>query len=361
MAAFDQQFSALLASLYAGIDAERPWSAFLKALSAWMAARYSVLIIAAPDAATPGTFVAPDADATRSADYVESFFADDPFRSLPDGLVTSFRDFIDQAPAKEYRAYRDYLALAGGEQVLGVDLRLTGGVEARFRVMRTADRPDFAKSDRERMQALVPHLRIAAALFEKLQFAGAQRSIFQSATERLGFGVVVLDREQQIVSTNALAEQFLADKEGLRRRGGRIVFDAPAAARAIADALAPVGAGDCAYRFIIARPTLGDLTATLRPIDLPAIHSGTGALALFLSRPGAEQAIDAAALIAIFGLTTAEARLAATLPGARTLGEAAARLGVSANTAKTQLSAVFQKTGTHRQAELVAKLRAMAS
>ncbi len=60
-----------------------------------------------------------------------------------------------------------------------------------------------------------------------------------------------------------------------------------------------------------------------------------------------------------FGLTAAEARLACSLLGGGTLADAASRIGVSANTAKTHLQVVFQKTRTNRQPELVALLRSI--
>ena len=60
-----------------------------------------------------------------------------------------------------------------------------------------------------------------------------------------------------------------------------------------------------------------------------------------------------------FGLTAAEARLACALLGGGTLRDVASRIGVSANTAKTQLQVVFQKTRTGRQQELVSLLRSI--
>ena len=59
------------------------------------------------------------------------------------------------------------------------------------------------------------------------------------------------------------------------------------------------------------------------------------------------------ALERIFGLTTAEARLAAVLAGGATVAEAAALHKVSVATVRTQLAAIFAKTHTSRQAELV--------
>jgi DNA-binding CsgD family transcriptional regulator len=54
-----------------------------------------------------------------------------------------------------------------------------------------------------------------------------------------------------------------------------------------------------------------------------------------------------------FGLTPAEARLALQLVAGEALRSAAAKLGISYETARTELKNIFNKTGTCRQAELV--------
>jgi DNA-binding CsgD family transcriptional regulator len=57
-----------------------------------------------------------------------------------------------------------------------------------------------------------------------------------------------------------------------------------------------------------------------------------------------------------FGLTAAESRLALRLLTGESLKSAAAALGITYESARSQLKAIFQKTGTHRQGELIALL-----
>lgn len=57
-----------------------------------------------------------------------------------------------------------------------------------------------------------------------------------------------------------------------------------------------------------------------------------------------------------FGLTAAETDLALAILAGETVQEYARRLGRSHDTARTHLKAVFLKTGTRRQAELVREL-----
>jgi len=61
-----------------------------------------------------------------------------------------------------------------------------------------------------------------------------------------------------------------------------------------------------------------------------------------------------------FKLTPAEARIAYGIARGERLGVVAERSGIALTTAKTHLHAVFNKTGTHRQAELAVLLARMS-
>ncbi len=73
-----------------------------------------------------------------------------------------------------------------------------------------------------------------------------------------------------------------------------------------------------------------------------------------------ERAIDEHMLRKVFGLTTAEARVAAQIVRGLPPKRIAVRLGIAVHTVRSQLKAVFAKTGTSRQAELVLVLAGLA-
>eukprot|EP01037_Dinobryon_pediforme_P008054 gene8054-8131_t len=364
--AIDPACSDLLARLYAGVASDTPWQDFLEALARWMDASFATIIITAPGRRHPATFLTPGADAAFNAAYAEQLFADDPFHGLPDGVVTSYTRFMANLPQGEAAAFRAIMRDSGFDQVLGIDLRFGGDLrsggrfEARFRISRHASLPDFTAAECARLQDLVVHLRIAVALFERLQFAGAEHGLFHSAAQGLGLAVLVLDPERRIVSSNALADTILAQGEGLRRRGEELAFARSDHQRTV---IALLGQGSPAApptRFRVERPVHGDVVITARPLELTAIHAGTGALALFLARPGPEQPADPQTLRDLFALTPAEARLAVALARGSTLVDAAQAIGIAHNTAKAQLRSVFAKTGVHRQAQLVALIGSLA-
>ena len=68
---------------------------------------------------------------------------------------------------------------------------------------------------------------------------------------------------------------------------------------------------------------------------------------------GEQGVLQAVFLEKRFGLTPAQARLVSHLVAGLSLRSSAEVLGVKYETARTYLKSAFEKTGTHRQAELV--------
>jgi DNA-binding CsgD family transcriptional regulator len=82
-------------------------------------------------------------------------------------------------------------------------------------------------------------------------------------------------------------------------------------------------------------------------------RSGAGGVVALLIGDGGAPPPTAGWLAAAYGLTPAEAGVALAVVEAGGLARAASSLGISRSTARTHLQHVFQKTGVHRQAELV--------
>ncbi|MCP6151313.1 hypothetical protein NL425_26555, partial [Klebsiella pneumoniae] len=73
--------------------------------------------------------------------------------------------------------------------------------------------------------------------------------------------------------------------------------------------------------------------------------------------PGRGAADAARRLATTFSLTPAEAALAAALAVGASLADFAEQRGVAMSTVRSQLKALYEKTDTRRQGELVARLR----
>jgi len=75
---------------------------------------------------------------------------------------------------------------------------------------------------------------------------------------------------------------------------------------------------------------------------------------LVISPVSRSEPLPSHVLPALFGLSQAEARVASAIAKGKTLEEISVEAGLSVNTIKSQLKAVFVKTGVSRQADLVA-------
>jgi DNA-binding CsgD family transcriptional regulator len=97
------------------------------------------------------------------------------------------------------------------------------------------------------------------------------------------------------------------------------------------------------------------LQIMMRPVA--AARAGEGHLVgLILSEPCVAPILPAQVLGELFGLSQAEARLAAALCRGVTPGEYARERGVAIGTVRFQLKQVLAKTHTHRQGNLIQQL-----
>ena len=112
----------------------------------------------------------------------------------------------------------------------------------------------------------------------------------------------------------------------------------------------------------LVRPGKGPLNILVSPIS-PAdrLPPGNAAAAIFLDDPELHPVIPEEVLRMLFGLSAAEARLAVRILNGNSTSEAAELGQVSRETVKSQLSAVFHKTGTRRQGELIRLLSTLPS
>jgi DNA-binding CsgD family transcriptional regulator len=176
--------------------------------------------------------------------------------------------------------------------------------------------------------------------------------------ERLGRGAMLVDPRARVIEYNACVRFG----DGLLMTGG-VLQTARAADR------------DRLQRFLrsVIKPDRGVVsglvTLTLprpsgmRPwlLDGIACHgtnrsNGAGAALLLITdveRPGR---LSHELLAQVFGLTLVEAKLARELACGKCLQDISAQLAISMGHARQRLKAVFDKTGTSRQGELIALL-----
>ena len=216
----------------------------------------------------------------------------------------------------------------------------------------------FTPEDATRLARVGPYLAKIVSLAQK--FAAFDVTSKLSALERVNSAAVVVDATGRARQMNAPAQNLLGAQFNLVR--GRPSADDPASNRRlqqlISSALYTAPGGAQSYApIVIDRDEAPWLLVEAMPVT--AFGSdlfSSGRLILLLTDLRSPLRPDSRQLCAAFGLTAAEAKLAARLASGLGIDAAAASLGVSRETTRTQLKAVFAKTNTRRQAELAGLL-----
>lgn len=175
--------------------------------------------------------------------------------------------------------------------------------------------------------------------------------LLRAAVDQLRHGMILVDRAGRLISANRAARAILAARDGL--------YEGPCGLRA-----ETIGLTHQLRRMVEAA---ADATAAAASIALPGrVRPTPLSVGINPLRPGAALVLvvdpaDAPTpspeqLRCLYGLTDAEAAVAVAVTRGEGLAAVAARLGVGIATARTHLHHVFQKTGTRRQAQLVALL-----
>lgn len=213
----------------------------------------------------------------------------------------------------------------------------------------------------EAIHRLTPHVQRAARISRRIGEADLRADTATDLLNASPYAVIALGPDLEFLMANSLGQALLEQSGGLSVNNGRLRIQDPATAQMLAD-LASGRSKDHSVTFTAAGRDSAELVMTalsVSPTHGDTFADRTGGAALMLIGGQRIDISDSvmAALQQSFGLTKAEARLAAFLiKGSGVRGYAADR-GVSAEAGKYLLKGVYAKTGLSNQTELVAMLR----
>jgi DNA-binding CsgD family transcriptional regulator/PAS domain-containing protein len=243
----------------------------------------------------------------------------------------------------------------------GLFVRLTGGPRPTcFLVMsptRSFDTPERVKL----MSALAPHLHQALRTQDKLAALTNRTVEMAGALDVIRHGLVVVAGDRLVINLNSAAERIFRSEDGLCMRSGRIAATSAQTERelhraihhALADEGSTVRRGSSltCVRPSGKRPYVIHVLPSHRHDADEALNEPM-ALVLIID-PEDEPEPAAVLLQRLYHLTKAEADVALRMTRGADLKQLAEELSVSLPTVRTHLQHVFDKTDTHRQAELV--------
>lgn len=223
------------------------------------------------------------------------------------------------------------------------------------------DRRFGAPEQLELLRLAAPHFLRMTQLVDRLAPAPQEDAPLLAVIERWPLGVVALDGQGSVSHVTRRARALLAERDGLDLSARGLAARQPEAQRRIEAMIAGAlrqrdGTPDApAPTVLVPRPSCRP-PYMVQAMALPARRGGgNGACAVLVTildpvrgpRPRRE------AVRAVFGLTPAEAEVALRIFDGGGLAQAARETGIAVSTLRTHLLHVFEKTGVHRQADLV--------
>ena len=243
---------------------------------------------------------------------------------------------------------------------LGAAIPMSDGQIGMLGLLRDRSDQHFEAARAAELDAMLPHLRRALQLTHRFRGMQLDLAHARSALDRVAVGLVICDAEGKVQLANRIAEEILHAGFGIAIDGEQMLSLADGElqqrlSRAIAAAARQSGAANGALR--ISRQGAAPLKILVAPLP-EAQHAalgGAGGALVLIDDPerGAAPAIEA--LKALFGLTSAEARLARRLAqGDLTAPEIAAEFTLSPQTIRTQIKSLHRKMEVSHQAEISA-------
>lgn len=295
------------------------------------------------------------------------------------GSVVLGDDVIEHRELVATDWYKEYLSRIGVARLCaGVvfGLESTGTLPTSMCVYRGAESRRFGQRAKEKHRLLLPHVSRSLGIMFRLRDAELRVAATLAALDRLSSGVILIGSQRKVGYANRAAQRLMAEEDGLRLKvtaqgSTYLSVKSPEIQRQLDAAL-----DQCLDPDVVEVPHFLSAVRIYRPSGraayainvsaLPPVNEfGTGpeqprAIA-FLSDPAAPPEVDEAQLQRLYGLTPAECRVAAEVCSGNSLARMSERLCVTENTVKTQLQSIFDKTGTHRQAQLVKLLLSLSS
>jgi DNA-binding CsgD family transcriptional regulator len=304
-------------------------------------------------------------DPTWGRAYEQYYKRCDPRRvriqALPAGSVFVGSALVDDRQLVRSEFYNEFLRPQGFFHIVGgVPLESDDRV-AVVRVIRPRIAQAFGRREAALIHRLMPHLSRVLRLQQRLTVAAARRDEAAEVLDWFPTGVLLLDASGRVVAANRVAEEILASGDGLRAGGEGLRAALPVESAVLHRLIAEIGQGTVAIDpsggvLNLTRPSgarpLNLLVAPLRG-KLLSQEAPRAAVVVFVTDPARLPSTPVDRVQRWLGLTRAEASLVLQLLRGCRVEDAADVLGISPQTARTQLKRALAKTSTGRQAELI--------
>lgn len=373
MSQSEQALLGVIGDIYEAAIDPASWEHVCRRLAAMFGATGFALQINNTETREMPLYITAGIDPAAAAAYVEEIAKADPrvlySRHQPAGAPHHDYLFITEQEMRRH-PYYDFLAQWGFRYYCaGVILR-DGPLIGNASFQRAPKEGPTSAADVDLMQRLLPHLGRAVQVGTRLHTLERHKSAIEQFLEHAAFGAALLSSKGAILFLNREARKIAASGEGFSANSAGVQAarsnDNAALQRLIGGALAVTrgeaiaGGGSMLLSKLSGTGAYTILVSPL-PRNESAFLTSYPAAIVVITDPRAAQPSSPVVLCTAFGLTPAEAAVAMALVEGKTVVEIARARGVSLRTVRAQLEAIFRKTGTARQADLVRQLLGLPS
>jgi DNA-binding CsgD family transcriptional regulator/PAS domain-containing protein len=360
----------LIAAIYdAALDSDK-WNSVLKILAGQLRTQGIFLLNADYMDQRAGVAHTFGFEARMLDEYTSHWHFQDPGRNLvlgvPVGALVATQNYYSNSAWERTEYYNEFGARFGMYYQLGIKLADDQSRTAFVGCNRAKSDGPFESRNLKLVAELGPHFVRSFQIGRMVTRSALERDLLASLLERTDVGVVVLDEAGRVFALNARAESRLSTSGAMAIRDGRLTLRDTRQQERLRSLIVGCagtarGAGTCPGDSIVAPSSSGGETLVLHVIPLPLGEPGPrrGFVGVFIHAGMEAPHVNETVLMALFGLTPSEARVAARIAEGRSPEQIATEGAVSLHTVRAQLRSVYEKLGVNRQAEVV--LRVLSS
>jgi DNA-binding CsgD family transcriptional regulator len=362
----------LIESIYRTVGEPDAWNGLLRELVAVTHSRSARLLVMNREANRVSFSVKLNIDDNYHRQYVEHYVNACPWRTelglmRPGRLYSTYLHFT--CPQQNFYRTEFFNDWARPQNihhgVCGTVYR-DAATSVQMLVQRTRGQGFFTEAETAFINELVPHIQQSFLIAGQLANTRAQGKAIAIAAGSEPLPFVLLDRSLRITYSSPGMEKLIADDPCLEVRNSRLLITDELQNRRMRRLLREcLTAADsrtfltCGGTLAVPRPSAPDLQLLVRPVhpDVPVlIGPPPGYVAVYFYDCETRVEIDHERLRQLYSLSEAETRVAVAMVDTPDSTEVAKRCAISLHTVRSHIKAIFCKTGTHSQADLMKRL-----
>ncbi len=357
----------LISKIYESVTDDSVWPDLMREMEGLVDGYSSALMIATPERNFMyQTNVNPEIVAAYNDHYHKHDVWFNRFDKIPVGSVVGGLSKL--APHSDFdQGYVNDILLASDCKD-GLSAKLVGSSEfiASYSIYRDYSKDAFDNDAEKRMSSICTHLRNAIAMRSEFSVLAEQVSTLSAALSSMEEPMLVLRRDNTILWANTAAERELSSQILIKTRGGRLCLSNTRLERSLVDVIDIVFKNGVSLACPITETghgTSGILYLTKIQGDFKhslidaLTGSGVESLVVAKLKIGFQRNRHLQTILGpLFGLTDQQSAIAELVSDGLSVSEIAELKSITTGTVRDHIKAIFEKTGTHRQSELVRML-----